>query len=101
MRSVSEMVKRDGMKAGKKSDYNKAVNYLRKQRRYMNYAARLSEGCPIGSGIVESACKQIVTEPHEARGNASEALWNAASDDVTIDITQPNLARNVYANVDK
>jgi hypothetical protein len=68
MRSISEMTKQYRVKAGKKSDYNKAVNYLRKQRRYMNYAARLSEGCPIGSGIVESACKQIVTERMKLSG---------------------------------
>ena len=28
----------------------------------MNYAEQRGHGCPIGSGIVESACKQIVTE---------------------------------------
>ena len=28
----------------------------------MNYSEYLSHGSPIGSGIVESACKQIVTE---------------------------------------
>lgn len=28
----------------------------------MNYAEQRGHGCSIGSGIVESACKQIVTE---------------------------------------
>ena len=28
----------------------------------MNYAEHRSQGSPIGSGIVESACKQIVSE---------------------------------------
>ena len=68
IRSISEVTKRQGVKRGKKSDYDQAVKYLRKYRRYMNYAERLSENCPIGSGIVESACKQIVTERMKLSG---------------------------------
>ena len=34
----------------------------------MNYAEQRGQGCPIGSGIVESACKQIVTERMKLSG---------------------------------
>ena len=34
----------------------------------MNYAEQRDRGCPIGSGIVESACKQIVSERMKLSG---------------------------------
>ena len=40
----------------------KAERYLRRYKRFMNYAWARNEGYPIGSGVVESACKQIVSQ---------------------------------------
>lgn len=37
------------------------LKYMKGLLDYMNYPAYIAEGLPIGSGIVESACKQIVT----------------------------------------
>ena len=38
------------------------MGYLRNQKRYMNYFAMREQHFPIGSGVVESACKQIFSE---------------------------------------
>jgi hypothetical protein len=62
MRSVAKMKELHGLKGSAVDEYKKAEKYLRRYRRYMNYAEQRGNGCPIGSGIVESACKQIVTE---------------------------------------
>lgn len=38
------------------------LGYLRSNRHRMRYAERRAEGLPIGSGVVESACKMLVTQ---------------------------------------
>lgn len=62
MRSIATMRRKYGIKSGKKSEFDKAVGYLNNQKRYMNYFAMKQQQFPIGSGVVESACKQVVSE---------------------------------------
>jgi len=38
------------------------LTYLRKHRHMMRYAAYRDEGLPIGSGVIEAACKTLVTQ---------------------------------------
>lgn len=40
----------------------RALNYFRKHRHRMSYAALIKRGLPVGSGVVEAACKTLVTE---------------------------------------
>ena len=40
----------------------KELTYFRNQRHRMNYAAYLRENLPIASGVVEAACKTLVTQ---------------------------------------
>ena len=68
MRSISKMAELYGVKKSKLTEYNKAIKYLRKYRRFMDYADKQARGLPIGSGIVESACKQIVSERMKLSG---------------------------------
>lgn len=68
MRSISKMKELHGIKKSAMSEFHKAANYLRKYRRFMNYASKLDRNLPIGSGIVESACKQIVSERMKLSG---------------------------------
>ena len=73
MRSVSKMKRLYGIKRGKKKEFDSAVGYLRNQKRFMNYFAMREQHFPIGSGVVESACKQIVSE----RMKLSGMRWKA------------------------
>lgn len=68
MRSVSAMKRKYGIKSRKKSDLEKAVGYLNNQKRFMDYFRMKSNHFPIGSGVVESACKQIVSERMKLSG---------------------------------
>ena len=62
MRSIASMKEIYGLDSAKEDDFETAKRYLHRYRRFMDYAEYRSNGSPIGSGIVESACKQIVTE---------------------------------------
>ena len=62
LRSIAHMKATYKYKSSLAADAKKAEAYLRRYKRFMNYAGSRSQGFPIGSGIVESACKQIVSE---------------------------------------
>ena len=62
MRSIAGMAQEHSIKPAEKEEFEKAKRYLHRYRKFMNYAEHRSHGSPIGSGIVESACKQIVSE---------------------------------------
>jgi hypothetical protein len=62
MRSISGMIQEHGINPAANEAVAAAERYLHRYRRFMNYSEYRSHGSPIGSGIVESACKQIVTE---------------------------------------
>lgn len=62
MRSIAKMKAKYKYKAHKSKDANDAEKYLRRYQRFMNYYDLRAQNYPIGSGIVESACKQVVSE---------------------------------------
>jgi hypothetical protein len=45
---------------GTRKEFDKALNYLKKYRSYMDYAGARRRGLPIGSGVTEAACKTVV-----------------------------------------
>src|SRR6056297_4274789 len=57
-----------GYKKSEAADAQTAEKYLRRYRRFMDYASMREHGYPIGSGVVESACKQIVSERMKLSG---------------------------------
>lgn len=68
LRSIAKMRKAYGYKSTRAADAKKAEKYLRRYRRFMDYAAMKSQNFPIGSGVVESACKQVVSERMKLSG---------------------------------
>lgn len=59
---------------------DEAVGYLGARREQMSYAAYERQGLPIGSGAVESACKQVVT----ARLKQAGMRWSEAGADAMV-----------------
>jgi hypothetical protein len=53
---------RQGLKAKKRADFDKAYNYLRKRTEFLRYAEYKRVGIPCGSGVTEAACKTIYTQ---------------------------------------
>lgn len=68
LRSIARMRQAYGCKSSHAGEADKAEKYLRRYRRFMNYAAMKAHHFPIGSGVVESACKQIVSERMKLSG---------------------------------
>jgi len=64
----------------KRAVREEAVRYLGARREQMSYAAYEEQGLPIGSGAVESACKQIVT----ARMKQAGMRWSEAGVDAMV-----------------
>ncbi|MEI7698368.1 MAG: hypothetical protein WCK86_01120 [Planctomycetia bacterium] len=62
MRSIAGMEQQHGANPASVKNLQAAKRYLYRYQRFMNYSEYRRHGSPIGSGIVESACKQIVTE---------------------------------------
>lgn len=59
LHSIGALRYRRGL-VGRKKDHNRAVNYLRRFARHMNYREYRRVALPIGSGVTEAACKTIV-----------------------------------------
>jgi len=74
LRSISHMTSTYGYKSSLASDAKKAEKYIRRYKRFMDYSGARSQGFSIGSGIIESACKQIVSE----RMKLSGMRWHRA-----------------------
>ena len=60
MEDINEELKKLKNATNKKIELQKIVGYLENNRSLINYHERISNNEPIGSGIVEAACKSIV-----------------------------------------
>jgi hypothetical protein len=52
----------------RREDVEKYLNYLAARKAYMKYDEYLAAGYPIGSGVVEGACKHLVKDRMEGSG---------------------------------
>jgi hypothetical protein len=73
-----------GWKKSQRKKYLKVITYLKNHKEYMKYDKYLSEGYPIGSGVVESACSHVVKDRMEISGarwgiNGSESILKLRS----------------------
>ncbi|MBM4001537.1 MAG: hypothetical protein FJ297_18725 [Planctomycetes bacterium] len=62
LHSAAAMASRLGLHKSQKAEFRRACNYLRNQRRFVNYAEYKRLGLPIGSGVTEAACKTVFTQ---------------------------------------
>ena len=56
------------LRPSKRDQLSKIITYLSNNRAYMRYDVCLSQGYPIGSGVVEGACRHLVKDRMEGTG---------------------------------
>ena len=56
------------LSAGKQDLLQKTITYLENGKEFMRYDIYLTKGYPIGSGVVEGACKNLVKDRMEQCG---------------------------------
>jgi hypothetical protein len=82
VRSAMHYLDRRKMTKAQKAEFWKAYRYLRRHRRWMDYAGYRRRGLPIGSGVTEAACKTVFTQ----RFKRSGMRWNHESGQVILDL---------------
>ena len=70
------------MTKAQKAAFWKAYRYVRRHRRWMDYAGYRRRGLPIGSGVTEAACKTVFTQ----RFKRSGMRWHHESGQVILDL---------------
>jgi hypothetical protein len=81
---------RSGWSAGKRKTLKKVLNYLRRNLPYMDYQRYLALGWPIGTGVIEGACRHLVKDRFERAG----MRWSVDGAQALLDL------RAVYLNQD-
>ena len=79
-----------GLSKRKQSLLKKVMNYLGNNRDYMHYQQYLANGYPIGTGVIEGACRHLVKDRFERAG----MRWSMVGAQVMLDL------RAVYLNGD-
>ena len=62
------MATKHNLRGHRKKQLFVVINYLQRNRRYMAYDEYLANGYPIGSGVVEGACRHLVKDRMELTG---------------------------------
>jgi hypothetical protein len=71
----------------KKSVLNKVIKYLRNNRDYIDYQSYLAQGYPIGTGVIEGACRHLVKDRFEQTG----MHWSLEGAQVMLDLRATHL----------
>lgn len=79
-----------GLSQSKQTSLKKVINYLRNNRDYMHYQTYLAKGYPVGTGVIEGACRHLVKDRFERAG----MRWSKAGAQVMLDL------RAIYLNGD-
>jgi hypothetical protein len=74
----------------KQTTLNKVIRYLSNNRDYLHYQDYLAKGYPIGTGVIEGACRHLVKDRFERAG----MRWSMVGAQVMLDL------RAVYLNGD-
>lgn len=65
---IRQIATKRGLKGNKKKTLFKALTYFENHRQFMKYDEYLAAGYPIGSGVVEGACRHLVKDRMEQSG---------------------------------
>ena len=67
---------------GHRGSLVKAIRYMTNNRRFMRYDQYLARGYPIGSGVIEGACRHLVRDRMECTG----MRWNVEGAQAVLDL---------------
>ena len=67
------------LSARQREPLDRCANYLLKYQRYLAYDQYLADGLPIGSGVIEGACRHLVKDRLARTGARLRALHSATS----------------------
>ncbi len=79
-----------GLPKRKQTTLKKVIRYLSNNRDYMHYHEYLAKGYPIGTGVIEGACRHLVKDRFERAG----MRWSMVGAQVMLDL------RAIYLNGD-
>jgi len=85
-----QMLKKQNLRGSRKRRLERVIVYLENNRDLMRYDEYLEKGYPIGSGVVEGACRHLVKDRMELTG----MRWRIAGAQAMLDL------RAVYLNDD-
>jgi hypothetical protein len=71
-----------GLSKRKQTTLTKVMTYLRNNRDYMQYQDYLAHGYPIGTGVIEGACRHLVKDRFERAG----MRWSKVGAQVMLDL---------------
>lgn len=74
IKGLKQMGSQQGLAGEKKRTLAKVVGYLERNRDHMKYDQYLRAGYPIGSGVIEGACRHVIKDRMERAG----MLWTLA-----------------------
>jgi hypothetical protein len=82
LHAAAALKARQTLNGAEKEEYRKAYNYLRTRTQWMQYCEYARVNLPLGSGIVEAACKTIYTQ----RLKLSGMRWSKAGAQVILNL---------------
>ena len=94
LRSAMQHYNRRSLTRAAQEAFWSAYRYLRRHRRWMDYARSRRLGLPIGSGVTEAACKTVFTQRLKRAG----MRWRKDSGQVIVDLRVLHLS-GIWADV--
>jgi hypothetical protein len=82
LRSAVQHYNRRRLSPAAQEAFWQAYRYLRRHRRWMDYARYRRQGLPLGSGVTEAACKTVFTQRLKRAG----MRWHKESGQVIVDL---------------
>jgi hypothetical protein len=65
---LKQMLTKHDLSNSKKYSLNQVIGYLERNRKHMRYEICLAQGYPIGSGVIEGACRNLINDRLELTG---------------------------------
>jgi len=65
---LKQMLTKHELSNGARHSVNQVIGYLERNRKHMRYEICLAKGYPVGSGVIEGACRNLINDRLELTG---------------------------------